>query len=281
MLDGIYAAILTPFRADADRTLDTAAYCEHAAWLAAKGLHGVVPFGTNGEGPSVAASEKADLLEALVEADLGIGIVPALTEGNLTDTLALLRRVNELPVEGVLVLPPYYFHPVDADGLRPFFERVLETSQVPVLAYHFPRYAPPVPLELVTSLPFWGVKNSAGDLEYAAAVRAAGRQVMLGSEDDLAGHLVDAAGAISGLANIAPELMVQVYDHVRAGDVEGARPASEQVRELQPWLSPELLKPIAEARSGIPMGTVRPPLTPVPADDRTAEVARRLEAATV
>jgi 4-hydroxy-tetrahydrodipicolinate synthase len=277
MLEGIYVASVTPFRDDADRTVDVAAYRQHVAWLESKGVNGVVAFGTNGEGPSVASAEKAALLEALVADDPGIGIVPALTEGNLPDTLALLRRVNDLPVEGVLVLPPYYFRPVDAEGLRPFFERVLEVAQVPVLAYHFPRYSAAVPLELVTSMPFWGVKNSAGDLDYSAGVRAAGRQVMLGTEADLAGQLPDAQGAISALANIAPELMVEVHDRVRAGDEEAARLVSDRLSELQPLVSPGILKAVAQSRSGVPMGTVRAPLTPVPVDTRVRELARQLE----
>lgn len=49
-----------------------AAYCEHVYWLADKGTAGFVPFGTNGDGPTVATSEKTAVLEALVAADLRI-----------------------------------------------------------------------------------------------------------------------------------------------------------------------------------------------------------------
>jgi 4-hydroxy-tetrahydrodipicolinate synthase len=41
-------------------------------WLADKGIAGFVPFGTNGDGPTVATSEKTAVLEALVAADLRI-----------------------------------------------------------------------------------------------------------------------------------------------------------------------------------------------------------------
>ena len=108
--------------------------------------------------------------------------------------MALLEHLNDLPVTAVLVLPPYYFKPVEVEGLRRYYERVLEVSRHPVLAYHIPKYAVPVPAELVTSLPLWGVKNSAGDPESSAAVRAAGQGVLLGSEDDLPGQLPQADG---------------------------------------------------------------------------------------
>ncbi len=276
--EGVYAANVTPFRDDPDRTLDVDAYRRHVAWLAAQGVTGVVPFGTNGEGPSVATSEKAAVLRALVDDDLGLELVPTLAEGNLTDTLALLAQIDELPVTAVLVLPPYYFRPAETDGLRAFFARVLESTRHPVLAYHIPKYAVPVPVELATELPFWGVKNSAGDPAYSAAVRASGKGVFLGTEDDLAGQLPDAVGAISALANIVPEQVVELHARVRAGDHDGAARLSAHLREVRrltkQHASPAVLKRVAQARSGVPMGTVRPPLVPLPASyDASAAVA--------
>jgi 4-hydroxy-tetrahydrodipicolinate synthase len=100
---------------------------------------------------------------------------------------------------------------------------------------------------------------------------------MLGTEADLAGQLPDAQGAISALANIAPELRVEVHDRVRAGDEEAARLVSDRLSELQPLVSPGILKAVAQSRSGVPMGTVRAPLTPVPVDTRVRELARQLE----
>ena len=270
MLEGVYAANVTPFRDDPERTVDREAYVEHVRWLAGGGVTGVVPFGTNGEGPSVATREKAPVLEALVAADLGIEILPAVTEGNLPDTVALLQRVNDLPVAAVLVLPPYYFKPVDVAGLRAFYERVLEVSRHPVLAYHIPKYAVPVPAELVASLPLWGVKDSAGDAAYSKAVRAAGRGVLVGTEDDLPARLPTAQGAISALANIVPERVVELYRRVREGERARAEALSthlQQVRAVtKEYASPGVLKLLAQARHGAPMGTVRPPLVPVPAD---------------
>lgn len=276
MLEGVYVANVTPFRADADRTLDQEAYLAHVRWLAGRGVRGVVPFGTNGEGPSVATGEKPPVLEALVEADLGIEVLPAVTEGNLPDTIALLERVNDLPVVAVLVLPPYYFKPVDVDGLRAFYDRVLEVSRHPVLAYHIPKYAVPVPAELVTSLPLWGVKDSAGDAAYCAAVRAAGQGVLLGTEDDLPGRLPAAEGTISALANIVPEQVVELYRRVRDGDTARARALSAHLQGVRAmtkeYASAGLLKLLAQGRHGAAMGTVRPPLVPVP-DDYDVPVA--------
>ncbi len=267
-LGGVYAANVTPFRDDADRTLDVEAYCAHVRWLADQGVDGVVPFGTNGEGPSVGTEEKIRVLEALAEADLGIGLLPTVAEGNLPDSVKLLARLGDLPVTAVLVLPPYYFKPVEPEGLRRFYERVLEVSRHPVLAYHIPKYAVPVPAEVVTSLPLWGVKDSAGDAGYSATVRAAGQGVLLGTEDDLPGRLPRADGGISALANIVPEHVVELHRRVRDGETARAERLSTHLRAVRAmtkeYAAPGLLKRLAQARHGVGMGTVRPPLLPPP-----------------
>jgi 4-hydroxy-tetrahydrodipicolinate synthase len=276
----VYAANVTPFRDDANRTLDVSAYRQHVAWMAESGVDGVAAFGTNGEGPSVSSTEKVEVIEAVLGDDLGIDVVPVLTEGNLPDTLWLLERVNDLPVGGVLVLPPYYFHPVHVDGLRAFYERVLEVSRHPVLVYHIPRFSVPVPADLVTSLPVWGVKNSAGDPAYSATVRAAGQEVLVGTEDDLAHDLPDSHGCISALANIVPDQMVEVLRRVRAG--EDATVLSEHLRDVSALTrehdSPGLLKVLAQAQHGIPMGTVRPPLVAPPASYDVSSALDRVRA---
>jgi 4-hydroxy-tetrahydrodipicolinate synthase len=282
MLQGVYVANVTPFRADADRSVDVSAYRQHVAWLAEHGVDGVVPFGTNGEGPSIATHEKPAVISALHDDELGIDIVPTVAEGNLPDTVALIERLNDLPVQAVLVLPPYYFKPVRADGLRSFYERVLQVSRHPVLAYHIPKYAVPVPVELVTALPFWGVKDSDGKKEYADAVRAAGKGVLLGTEDDLPARLPHVEGAISALANIVPEQVVALHRLVGAGATQEAQELSshlQQVRALtKEYASPGLLKLLAEGRHGVPMGTVRAPLVPVPPAYDVSAALRRLAA---
>ena len=90
MRDGVYVANVTPFHDDRDFTLDLEAYRAHVSWLAQHGVTGVVAFGTNGEGPSVATSEKITTLEALAGDDHGLDLVAALMEGNLPDTLRML-----------------------------------------------------------------------------------------------------------------------------------------------------------------------------------------------
>src|ERR671916_2170132 len=268
---GVYVANVTPFEDDGSLKIDVDAYLAHASWLEEKGVSGIVPFGTNGEGPSVALREKLVVLEALFERELPIQVIPTVMQGNLPDTIEMLEAMEHYPATAVLVLPPYYFKPVTGEGLERFYEPVLEATRHPVIIYHIPKYAVPVPEEVVTGLPVWGVKDSGGEPGYAEAVLEADRGVLIGTEDDLWRRLNGGAqGAINALANFIPEQIVGMHERVRSGDEAGGRALSERLQEARAmtkeYASAAVLKRLAEARHGAPMGTVRPPFVPLPGD---------------
>ena len=267
LLEGVYVANVTPFLDDDRYSIDHRSYGAHVHWLADHGVTGIVPFGTNGEGPAIAAREKRPVFEALAAADDDLQIIATVAEANLPDTLDQLAFLDELPVRAVMVMPPYYFKPVETEGLKIFYQRVLAATRHPLVIYHIPKYAIPVPADLVISLPVWGVKDSGGEAGYADTLHAAGKGVLVGTEDDLPGRLPTADGAISALANIVPEQVVALYAHIRAGRTEEAAKLSDHLLRVRgmtkEYASPGILKRVAEERHGYPMGTVRPPLVPI------------------
>ncbi|HEV2744545.1 MAG TPA: dihydrodipicolinate synthase family protein, partial [Rubrobacter sp.] len=107
-LGGVYVANVTPFKDDGTLNVDEGAYLEHVAWLSETGVRGVVPFGTNGEGPSVAIEEKLMVMEALFDRGPRLQVIPSVMQGNLPETLRMIEALNGHPAAAVLVLPPYY-----------------------------------------------------------------------------------------------------------------------------------------------------------------------------
>ena len=269
MLEGVYVANVTPFEEGAPYRINIGAYLEHVAWLSGKGVRGIVAMGTNGEGASVSLGEKLKVFEELFAREFPIQIIPTMMEGNLPDTLQLVERLNDFPATAVLVLPPYYAKPVTAEGLKRFYEPVVAASSHAVVAYHIPKYAVSVPEEVVTGLPVWGVKDSGGERDYAEAILGSGKGVLIGTEDDLwKSFNLGAQGVISALANFIPEKVVEVHEKAKAGDEATGKPLSERLKEVRAmtkeYASPAVLKKLAQARHGNPMGTVRPPFEPVP-----------------
>ncbi|MGH3146730.1 MAG: dihydrodipicolinate synthase family protein [Rubrobacter sp.] len=269
-IEGVYVANVTPFREDS-LAVDVEAYLAHVSWLAEMGVRGVVPFGTNGEGPSVTLGEKLQVLEDLFDSGLGIQIIPSVMQNNLPETLEMLRALEDYPATAVLILPPYYFKPVEPEGMLRFYELALGATSHTTIIYHIPKYAVPVPERVVGEVPAWGVKDSGGEEGYAEAVLEAGKGVLLGTEDDLWRRLgTGAQGAISALANFVPDEVLEVYRATREGDEARGKALSEGLKErramTKQYASPAVLKKLAEARHGTPMGTVRPPFVPVPSD---------------
>jgi 4-hydroxy-tetrahydrodipicolinate synthase len=235
------------------------------------GVRGVVPFGTNGEGPSVTLGEKLRVLEALFGRGFQLQVIPAVMQNNLPETVEMLRAIEDYPATAVLVLPPYYFKPVEPEGMVRFYEPVLGATGHTAIIYHIPKYAVSVPERVVKELPVWGVKDSGGEEGYAEAVLEGGKGVLLGTEDDLWRRLgTGAQGVISAMANFIPEEVLELYEKHGEGDEAGGTALSEKLQKARAmtkeYASPAVLKKLAEARHGAPMGTVRPPFVPVPAN---------------
>ena len=270
-IEGVYVANVTPFRDDSSFSVDEDAYLDHVAWLAEMGVRGVVPFGTNGEGPSVTLGEKLLVLETLFGRGFPLQIIPAVMQNNLPETVELLRALEDYPATAVLVLPPYYFKPVEPEGMVRFYQPVLEATGHTTIIYHIPKYAVPIPEQVVRELPVWGVKDSGSDEGYAESILQGGKGVLLGTEDDLWRRLGSGAqGVISALANFIPEEVLELYAKHKEGDEAGGTALSEKLQKARAitkeYASPAVLKTLSEARHGTRMGTVRPPFLPVPAD---------------
>ena len=283
-IEGVYVANVTPFKDDGSLNVDENAYLAHVSWLAEAGVRGVVPFGTNGEGPSVTLKEKLRTLDALFERGPRVQVVPAVMQGNLPETLEMLGALEGYPATAVLVLPPYYFKPATTEGIRRFYEPVLEATSHPVIVYHIPKYAVPIPVDVVAGLPLWGVKDSDGDSNYSRAVLDAGKGVLIGTEDDLWEKLtIGAQGMISALANFVPEELLAMYEKAREGDEAGGKALSEKLQKVRAmtkeYASPAVLKKLAQARHGAAIGTIRPPFVPVPEDYEPRRVLEAVAAA--
>src|ERR671920_2052835 len=169
-IEGVYVANVTPFVDDGSLAVDEDAYLEHVAWLAEMGVRAIVPFGTNGEGPSLTLGEKLRGPEGLFGRGLPVQVIPAVMQNNLPETLEMLRALEDYPATAVLVLPPYYFKPVEPEGLVRYYEAVLGATGHTAIVYHIPKYAVPVPVEVAGQLPVWGVKDSGGEEGYAEAI---------------------------------------------------------------------------------------------------------------
>jgi 4-hydroxy-tetrahydrodipicolinate synthase len=277
-LSGVYAAAVTPLKPDLSPDLDAVA--PFLAFLASRGCHGALLFGTTGEGPSFSPAERAAVLQAALKVRdqvPGFRLLAGTGTPSLTETIDLTRLAFDLGYDAVVTLPPYYFRKATDEGLFNWFEQVIEKS-VPtggyLLGYHFPAVAGiGFSLELLARLKdsfstrFAGIKDSSHDQDFA---RALGKSfggdlaVFSGTDSDFTVALENhAVGCITAPANLLSPGLREVYDAFMAN--RDASAAQEKIigqrhtlERLQPF--PPALKALLARLYGQPRWPVRPPL---------------------
>ncbi len=277
-LAGVYAAAVTPLLSAS--SLDLQSVPVLLRFLASRGCHGALLFGTTGEGPSFSPAEREAVLRAAAAAreDLpGFRLLAGTGTPSLSETIDLTRLAFDLGYEGVVVLPPYYFRKATDEGLFRWFDELIKRA-VPTgghfFGYHFPGVAGiGLSLELLARLKdafptqFAGIKDSSGEPELARLLgERFGRElaVLTGTDSYLQLAMENsAAGCITAPANlISPDLRV-VWDGMRAGkdvsDVQAKVDMKRRLLESYPPF-PASLKALLHRLHGLPRWGVRPPL---------------------
>jgi dihydrodipicolinate synthase/N-acetylneuraminate lyase len=268
MLNGMFIPNFTIF--NKDNSVDYAATLSHAEWLAERGVTGLVPFGTFGEGASLSLKEREKLLTALVSKNLGIEIVPTIISHSFGDVSETIALTNSLSIQAVLVIPPSYFHPIPDEDLISYFESVVTLSQHPIIAYNIPWCSIPISPHVARDSGVWGVKDSSGDIHSAQSYLSTDVRLLMGS-DVLVVEAVKrgANGGICGLGNIFPSTFARVHTLAAAGSVEEAQQLLDvALIALRQFLNPGNgnFENIAQAKIAaehigiIPSGRMRSPL---------------------
>jgi dihydrodipicolinate synthase/N-acetylneuraminate lyase len=234
MLKGALAAAVTPLR-DRGEALDEDAFAPYVEYLAAGGVDGIFVLGTTGEGILLAADERRRAGALFVEA-AGEGLDVALHCGAQTtaETVALAAHAAEVGADAVSVIgPPYYA--LDEEALVSHFSAAAEAcAPLPFYVYEFRARAgysiPPAAINRLRELApnLAGLKVSNQPFEDVEPYLVEGLDVFVGAESLVVRGLESgAAGAVSGLAAVFPELVARLVRE-RTGDVGEVRAMLER-----------------------------------------------------
>jgi 4-hydroxy-tetrahydrodipicolinate synthase len=269
---GLSAAVATPF--DAEGRVDLARLAAHARRCLERGCDSVTLFGTTGEGASLAAAERTAMFDAVV----GGGVAPdrivcAVAETAVGTAILRARDALEAGVRAVLILPPFYFKAPSDAGVFEWYAAVfggLGATARDVLLYHIPSITEvPLSISLVRRLAdafpgvVRGVKDSGCDWPATERLLAArgDLEILVGDERDLARAVRNGgAGAISGMANVAPE-------RIRRLAVEGLDdPAVSELVDavVEVPVTPGVKALVAHVTGDAAWARTRAPLEPTP-----------------
>jgi len=288
---GVIVPLLTPLSRDGEQ-VDERALQAHVAWLVQKGVHGLMPCGTTGEGPLLAQAEREIITEIVVDA--AAGRVPVIAHvGAITtrETVELAKHAAAAGVSAISAITPYYFALSEAALVEHFCRVADAASATPVFLYNLPARAGnhvtrACAETVIARCPnVIGIKDSSGDLATLSSFfgLADGRfQVACGSDALLfRGLQAGAIAGVSGNANVFPEVLVGLFEAFWRGDLAAAGRQQETLDLIRATLQDgrhlALYKHILEAR-GLRCGGIRSPLPPAsPAE--AAEAAARLRTA--
>src|SRR6185437_7502413 len=175
LLEGIFAAVPTPFYAD-ERVYFRKIEANMARYSRSL-LSGMVVLGSTGEGVGLSDSETREVLRVAAEAAAPEKVLIAgVSRESVRATVEMAEAAASNGYDAVLVRAPTYYAPLmSTAAVLHYFRSVADRSPLPVLLYHIPKFVPyAFPVEVIAELAghpnILGTKDSTGSVERVRAL---------------------------------------------------------------------------------------------------------------
>lgn len=286
-IKGIIVPIITPMHED--ESVNEQELRRQIDRLIDAGVHGVFPFGTNGEGYILSEGEKEQVLAVCIDQVKGRVPVYAGTGCISTrDTIRLSKKAAEMGADVLSIITPS-FAAASQNELIAHYKAVAESVDKPILLYNIPARTgnalAPATVEKLAEVPnIVGAKDSSGNfdniLQYIERTRDKDFTVLSGNDSLILWTLLAGGkGGIAGCANVFPRNMVAIYEKWLAGDIAAARHAQDAIRPFRNCFrfgNPNTIVKTATAMLGYPVGKCRAPFNGL-SDEGVAAVREALD----
>lgn len=269
----VVTAMVTPF--DTSGQIDflkTTLLIEH---LISNGTDALVVAGTTGESPTLSFDEKLALFAHTVNVVQGrVPVIAGTGNNNTTRSIELTKKAEEVGVDGIMLVAPYYNKPSQR-GMYEHFKTIAEATVLPVMLYNIPgRSIVNMSVELVCDLSkiknIVAMKEASGNLDQITAI-------ITNTEDDFLVYsgddgltlpilAVGGVGVVSVAAHIIGREIQEMINSYKAGKNKEAAIFHQQLLPIVKALfmapNPSPLKAALELK-GVKVGGVRLPLIPL------------------
>lgn len=238
-LYGSMTALVTPMHSNGE--VDFQSLANLIDWQIEQGTNVLVAVGTTGESATLSMKEHADVIDFYVKQVAGrVPLIAGTGANNTLEAIELTQHAKNVGADGVLLVAPYYNKPTQ-EGLYQHYKTIAEAVAIPQILYNVPgRTIVDIQQATVERLAdidnIIAIKDATGDVARGAQLIEAvkGRMIVLSGDDNTAVELMThgARGNISVTANIAPNLMSQIFAHALAGEFAQARSLNERIAHL-------------------------------------------------
>ena len=226
-----YEGIIPAFYAcyNEDGGIDTEAVRALTRWFIEKGVQGLYVGGSSGECIYQSKEERKLVLEnVMAEAKGKLSIIAHIACNNTADSQELAAHAESLGVDAIASIPPIYFKLPPYAIAKNWYDMSAAAPNTDFIIYNIPQLAGvslSVPLlkEMLKNPRCIGVKNSSMPTQDIQMWKDEGAIVFNGPDEQLiSGLVMGAIGGIGGTYGAMPELYVELYRCVKAGDLAKA-----------------------------------------------------------
>jgi len=238
--EGILPALVTPFTDDG-KTVDEERLRGLVSQCIKLGVHGVVPCGTTGEFVNMTMEEKKRVIDIVIdEVDGKVPVVAGTGASGTDQALEMTRYAKDAGADAALIVTPFYLKPTNR-GIYEHYFTIAGEVDLPIILYNIPQCTGvQLSWQMVEDLAqipnIVGLKDSSGQLGYILAVLEKVRDkinVMCGHDEVvLAALAAGCSGAILASANVIPDVWVQIYNHVKKGELQKARELQYKIQKI-------------------------------------------------
>lgn len=228
---GVVPALAVPFKG---HEIDFDLLGAHLGRLVGAGVNGFFTIATTGLGHAMGLRSKLELVKYVTENRGPAFVIVNVASIEFEEIRELVRASERYGADAVASNVMYYFR-VDEEGAARFFAKVASLTELPFFIYNIPQNTgynvePGLVRRLKGELRnLVGIKDSAANiLQIADLATIEGLAVFNGADElTLPALVAGARGYVSALANVFPDLFVELYrayvggDHGRALELYG------------------------------------------------------------
>lgn len=229
-LEGIFPVLVTPMLNQQE--IDWEGYKKNIDYFINEGVAGIAINGSTGEFVSLTKAERFKAVEMAVEQVAGrIPLLVGTAAETTADAIEYTQQAEKAGADAALLINSYYAHPTDHEVYE-HFKAAANSVSFPVMIYNNPsttgvNIGTETILKVARDVKnITHIKESSGDIGKVRDIVRQGKndlKVFCGAEDlALESLLVGTTGWISVSGNIAPKVVLELFQHVKDNQTEKA-----------------------------------------------------------
>ncbi len=232
----LLTAIITPF--DSNGVLSTDTLWRLCRKLIHEKSDGLVLSGTTGESPNL-TKEDRKIIYSTAKDSVGdkAKIIAGTGTYSTRESIEYTKMANDLGVDGIMIVTPYYSKPSQI-GILQHFEEISKNTDLPIMAYNIPgRTATLIEIDtlekLVDEIGIHSIKDAVGDLNFSKTeLEVLKDKVDIYSGND--GETIEfmkmgGKGVVSVASHLVGNEIFNLINHVLNDEIESAEQLQTQL----------------------------------------------------